>query len=422
MPTMPPAPDERPLSSRTRPDARPPRRIGAPRAPEAGPVVDRRPPAGGDPPPDPRSFHVPAPGTERPSERERERARARVGEPVVPAPGAPPSGPVSPEAPVPELTPRPWYRRVRWKRVLAVTAAFVVLLFAFCGWYAYRTYRKLERVEVSQVLSDGGGGGTNYLIVGTDTREGLDPDMDNADVVIGGGVSGSRSDTVVLLRMTSSGNLMLPIPRDLYLPIAGTGEENRINTAIQGGPERLIQTVQQSLGLPVHHYVEIDFAGFLDLVGALGGVEIDFDTPAFDPKSGLDIKEAGLQELDENQALAYVRSRTYTRVMLDGSQVVDGRGDLGRIERQQTFLRAVMHQAGGTRNPFTLARIGNAIAGNLRVDDSIGFFDALGLARKLGGLNPETVELPTNPIRTSGGAAVLVLEKPAADDALARFR
>jgi LCP family protein required for cell wall assembly len=297
----------------------------------------------------------------------------------------------------------------------------VVLLFAFCGWYVYRTYQKLERIPVSDVLSEGAGNGTNYLIVGTDTREGLDPGMDNADVVIGGGVSGSRSDTVVLLRTSSSGNLMLPIPRDLYLPIAGTGDENRINTAIQGGPERLIQTVQQSLGLPVHHYIEIDFAGFLDLVGALGGVEIEFDTPAFDPNSGLDIKEAGVQDLDQNEALAYVRSRTYTRVMLDGSHVVDGRGDLGRIERQQTFLRSVMHQAGAARNPFTLARVGNAIASNLRVDDSIGFFDAIGLARKLSGLNPETVDLPTNPIRADNGAAVLVLEQPAADAALARF-
>jgi LCP family protein required for cell wall assembly len=427
MPPMPPAPDELPTSSRARPDPRPPRRVAAPGPPGAGAVRARRSSGADDLPPDPRSFHVPAPGA-APTRDQVPGPRDRAAVPVAPAspPGAPPDAPgydvPGPDAPGPGITPRPWYRRVRWKRVLAGAATFVLLLFAFCGWYVYRTYRKLERVEVGQVLSDGGGGGTNYLIVGTDTREGLDPDMENADVVIGGGVSGSRSDTVVLLRMSSSGNLMLPIPRDLYLPIAGTGEENRINTAIQGGPERLIQTVQQSLGIPVHHYVEIDFAGFLDLVGALGGVEIEFDTPAFDPKSGLDVKEAGLQELDENQALAYVRSRTYTRVMLDGSTVVDGRGDLGRIERQQAFLRAVMHQAGGARNPFTLARIGNAIASNLRVDDTIGFFDALGLARKLGGLNPETVELPTDPIRTRGGAAVLVLEQPAADDALARFR
>jgi LCP family protein required for cell wall assembly len=297
----------------------------------------------------------------------------------------------------------------------------VFALVAFSGWYAYRTYQKLERIEVGAVLSPGSGGGTNYLIVGTDTREGLEADVGNADVVFGEGVSGTRSDTVMLLRITDQGNLMLPIPRDLYVPIAGTDDTNRINTAIQGGPERLIQTVQQSLGLPVHHYVEVDFAGFLELVDAIGGVEIEFDAPAFDDHSGLVIDAAGWQTLDKDQALAYVRSRYYTRV-IDGEHVVDGRGDLGRIERQQTFLRSVMSQAGESRNPFTVARVANSVASNLRVDDKLGFFDALGLARKLSGLNPETVELPTNPIRTRGGAAVLELEEPAAEEALARFR
>jgi LCP family protein required for cell wall assembly len=214
---------------------------------------------------------------------------------------------------------------------------------------------------------------------------------------------------------------MLPIPRDLYLPIAGTEKTNRVNTAIQGGPERLIQTVQQSLGLPVHHYVEVDFAGFLELVDAIGGVEIEFDAPAFDDHSGLLIEQPGWQTLDKDQALAFVRSRYYTRVV-DGKNVVDGRGDLGRIERQQTFLRSVMSQAGESRNPLTVARVANSVASNLRVDDKLGFFDSIGLARKLSGLNPETVELPTKPIRTSGGAAVLVLDEPRGDEALARFR
>jgi LCP family protein required for cell wall assembly len=396
---------ERPRARRS--DPRPRTRPAAP-GPVAGDPRRVAPPvaATGELAADPRSFHVPAPGS------------VPVEAPPLAPGGPPPSGPTPPPS-APRSGSR--FRRIRWKRVLAITTAIALALVAFSGWYVYRTYSKLERIEVGAVLSGSSPSGTNYLIVGTDTREGLDPDMENADVVIGGGVSGSRSDTVVLLHTGPDGNRMLPIPRDLYLPIAGTGETNRINTAIQGGPERLIQTVQQSLGVPVHHYVEIDFAGFLDLVGALGGVEIEFDTPAFDPKSGLDIREAGLQELDEDQALAYVRSRTYTRVMLDGSHVVDGRGDLGRIERQQAFLRAVMHQAGAARNPFTVARVGNAIAGNLRIDETIGFFDAIGLARKLAGLNPETVELPTDPIRTSGGAAVLVLQ-PSAEEALARFR
>lgn len=329
-------------------------------------------------------------------------------------PGAPDAAPA--DAPPPRRR-----RRLRWKRVLAVAVLVIFGLAAFSTWYAFRIYQKLERVEVGAVLTPHSGDGTNYLIVGTDTRDGLDADMNNADVVFGEDVSGTRSDTLMILRLTGDGAQMLPIPRDLYLPIVGKDSPSRINTAIQGGPERLIQTLQQSLGLPVHHYVEIDFAGFLGLVDAIGGVDIEFDAPAFDEKSGLVIDEAGMQTLDKDQALAFVRSRSYTRIV-DGKQVVDGRGDLGRIERQQIFLRAVMSQAGQSRNPLTLSRIGNSVAGNLRVDDKIGFLDSIRLARKLSGLDPETVELPTSPIRTSGGAAVLVLKEPGAEEALARFR
>ena len=148
---------------------------------------------------------------------------------------------------------------------------------------------------------------------------------------------------------------MLPLPRDLFIPIVGGKGRDRINTAIQqGGPVSLIQTVQQSLGIPVHHYIEMDFVGFLELVDAVGGVVIDFDAPAIDLNSGLDIKTAGPHKLDRDQALAYVRSRHYTRI-IDGKKVVDPTADLGRIERQQVFFRAVMSKVGDTRNPLTSA-------------------------------------------------------------------
>ena len=296
-----------------------------------------------------------------------------------------------------------------------------VLLAVLSIGYAWKTYQKIEKIPVASVLTPESGDGTNYLIVGTDSREGLDEEVANRDVVVGEGVSGARSDTIVLMRVGEGGNRMLPIPRDLWLPIADTKGNQRINTAIQGGPSRLIRTVEQSLSLPVHHYVEIDFAGFLDLVDAVGGVTIDFDAPATDPKSGLDIRAAGPQRLDKDMALAFVRSRTYTRVV-NGKPVVDPTADLGRIQRQQTFLRAVMHEVGSTRNPVTLARIGDAIASNMKVDDALGFRDSIGLARKLAGLDPETVDLPVTPTRTNGGADVLLLKQPSATAALDRFR
>jgi len=274
-------------------------------------------------------------------------------------------------------------------------------------------------VPVKSVLSEHTTGGTNYLIVGSDSREGIASDDPNAEV-FGDDSGPERTDTIVVLHVGADGNLMLPLPRDLFIPIVGKGRD-RINTAIQGGPERLIQTVQQSLGIPVHHYIEMDFVGFLELVDAVGGVVIDFDAPAIDENSGLDIKTAGPHKLDRDQALAYVRSRHYTRI-INGRKVVDPTADLGRIARQQEFFRAVMSKVGDTRNPVTLLRIAEGVAAGLHTDDAMGFGDMIGFARKLSRLNPETVELPVKPTTTAGGAAVLLLSEPAAQAALDRVR
>jgi LCP family protein required for cell wall assembly len=306
-------------------------------------------------------------------------------------------------------------------RVALVLGALVIALAGTGVWYAWKTFRKIERIEVAEVLTAESGAEVNYLIVGTDSRDGLDDDLANRDVVVGDGVAGQRSDTLVLMRVGAGGNRMLPLPRDLYLPIADAKGSERINTAIQGGPARLIKTVQQSLSLPVHHYVQIDFAGFLGLVDAVGGVTIEFDAPAYDDKSGLDITTAGPHKLDKDMALAYVRSRAYTRIV-DGKHIVDPTADLGRIQRQQTFLRAVMAEVGATRNPITLARIGDAIATNMKIDDALGFRASISLARKLAGLDPETVDLPVTPSRTKAGAEVLLLKQPNATEALDRFR
>ena len=270
------------------------------------------------------------------------------------------------------------------------------------------------------MLSPGTGDGTNILLVGSDSREGIDAGTENAGYIIGEPVSGERSDTTLLLRVGDGPPRFLSLPRDLWLPIAGTGREQRINTAYSEGPATLIRTVQESLGLPVHRYVEVDFVAFSEVVDALGGVTLDFPYPASDPKSGLDVPVAGPVELDGAQALAYVRSRTYTEVV-DGTTRVDPTGDIGRVQRQQAFLRAVLGDAAGSRNPLTLNRVLGALSGGVRIDDGMGLWDAIGLARALRGQAPESVELPVYGFRTSGGAAVLGLAD-GADAALARFR
>jgi LCP family protein required for cell wall assembly len=335
-----------------------------------------------------------------------------------------PPPPPRPRAPAPATAGRPPGGRRRFRirpRVVVALLLLLPIVVVLLGllWANWK-FSQIERVDVSQVLDAEGGGGTNYLIVGSDSREGIASDDPDAGAFLGGDAGGQRSDTIMVLRTAGDDSTLMSIPRDLFVTISGTGEEGRINGAYNQGPAALIQTVKDNLGIPIHRYMEVDFVTFADLVDAVGGITIEFPNPAFDTQSGLNVEQAGPVELDGREALAYVRSRNYTEI-INGEQVTDATADLGRVVRQQQFLREVMSAAGDSRNPITLMRIGSAVSGGLRIDDDMSLFDALHLTWDLRGLDPEPVELPTIPDRTPGGAAVLLLGD-GSDAALDRFR
>jgi len=272
---------------------------------------------------------------------------------------------------------------------LVALGVVLVLLAGEVGWfYANYQWNKVERVDVdvdgTSVLA-GDSGGFNYLLVGTDNRP---------------GIAGNRSDTMLVLRTDDGPARLLSIPRDLLVQIPGRnsdGERSRINAAYNDGPAALIRTVQEAVGIPIDRYIEINFTSFGGLVDALGGVTINFENPAFDTKSGLDVKESGPVKLNGEQALAYVRSRTYTEV-IDGTPVTDPTADLGRVQRQQVFLQAVLAEAGSSRDPFRLNEIGTSLLDGLRVDNHMELIDALRFAWVMGQLSPERTELPVNPV------------------------
>jgi len=295
--------------------------------------------------------------------------------------------------------------------VLLLAALVVVLARGFVA------YRSIERVDLSAVLDPVSGDTVNYLLVGSDSREGLDPTLDIGGT---GTVTGKRSDTIIILRVGPDGSAMMSIPRDLWVTNARTGRQGRINGAYNAGPANLVATVKTNLKVPVNHYMEVGFASFVGMVDALGGIVIDFPHPAFDTHSGLYIDTAGPARLDGRQALAYARSRHFTE-KVDGRQVEDPTGDLGRQQRQQTFLRTALGEVGRSRNPIALLGVTESLSSGLVIDDSTGLFDLIGLARKLSGSQPTTVVLPTKPARKNG-AAVLLLAQPGADAALAGFR
>ncbi len=337
-----------------------------------------------DLPHDPRSIHVGAEGVSP--------------EPVAPAHGEPP------------LKPRRGFPL--GKLVLGLFTVLVVVTIVFAGM-AWGSWRDVERVELDGVMVSSPGG-TNYLVVGTDSREGVAADTENAGVIFGDGVAGERTDTIAVLRIEDGAVSLLAIPRDLYLPIDG-GAPSRINAAFAvGGPASLIRTVQDELGIGIDHYLEVDFAGFLGLVDALDGITVDFPYPARDPKSGLDIPVAGPVELDSSMALAFVRSRSYTE-LVDGAERSDPTADLGRVQRQQQFLGALFAELGQTMNPFTLLDALDAVAGNVRVDTELSLTDAARLGLAVRGSTPATATVPTTPSVTGSGAQVLLLDAGAGE-------
>lgn len=314
-------------------------------------------------------------------------------------------------------------RRPKLRRLLLLTSIFVpvLLVLATVGGYLYAKsiFDKIEKIPLADVLSPGGAG-TNYLIVGSDSR--------SLEDMVGAGLNpeafedggGQRSDTMLLLRFVDGGAKMMSIPRDLYVPIAETDGSNKINAAYNGGPRRLILTVQQALGVPIHQYMEVDFVSFAKLVDALGGITIDFPNPAFDTNSGLDVRQAGPNHLDGPQALAFVRSRHYVEV-IDGQERSDPTADLGRVVRQQQFLKAVFGELGRSKNPFTLAKAASATTGGLRLDDTLGLVEAIQFAWRLRSLDPVPVALPVENGSNRSGSVLFRVE-PGADAALAQFR
>ena len=220
---------------------------------------------------------------------------------------------------------------------------------------------EVERIEtVADVLDTAHSAFVNYLFVGSDSREGVDPsDPDYANVGSASEIGGERGDTLMVLHYVKrSGTVsLISLPRDLWVAIGSGSREQRINTAYQLGPDVLIRTVQRALGIPVHHYVEVNFRGFKDIVDAVGGVEICVEHPSRDRHTGLFLRR-GCSTLDGVKSLAYARSRHFEQKSDNGWRI-DGTADIGRTGRQRLFVQALATSAvaGVGDNPFVAGRV-----------------------------------------------------------------
>jgi LCP family protein required for cell wall assembly len=322
----------------------------------------------------------------------------------------------------------------RWpRRLLIGLNIFVALCIVAAGsGYLYLRWRfgQINTVSFADgVLDDETKGEPmNVLMVGSDTRANLSAAECRRHCVDENGnrVTGQRSDTLMILHADPEAGrgAILSIPRDLWVPIAGTGRNQRVNTAFENGPQQLIQTLTAALGIQIDHYVEVDFVAFRALVDAVGGVPIYVPAPARDRYSDLSIPEPGCVTLNGDQALAWVRSRHF-QYYESGRWREDPRSDFGRILRQQDFIRRLMKRAisKGIRNPIRLNRMISIATKNLTIDDAMSTKDIFRLGSQFRSLDPASVQMYTLPVVNAnvGGAQVLRLDQAKAAALIAEF-
>ena len=264
----------------------------------------------------------------------------------------------------------------------------------------------------------------NYLVVGSDSRAGANPDSpDFGSIGAIGAAPGRRSDTIMVLRFNPKTGeaAILSIPRDLWVPIAGTGKSNRINSAYTKGNATLIDTIEQNLGIPINHFIDVDFYGFKDLVDALGGVTIFFDLPTRDKNTGLNIPTPGCVNLSGIDSLRYVRSRHFQQEV-NGRWHEDQSSDFGRIARQQDFIRKAATKAfsKASGDPLAVAQLVRAALKAVHPDATLNLQSMADRLSSLGRADIVTYTLPASGDRI-GGADVLRMDTAHALPLLAFF-
>ena len=303
-----------------------------------------------------------------------------------------------PSPPAPART-----RKPRWGRRILIGAALVslVALTAVVGMGIWID-SSLHRVAVFSEYANrpAAGDGTNWLLVGSDSREGLTPEQ-QAELTTGDDMGNGRTDTILVVHIpglfSSAPTTMVSIPRDSYVDIPGYGSD-KINAAFaEGGAALLAQTVEEATGLRLDHYAELGFGGFAAVVDALGGVDVCPSDPIDDELAGINLP-AGCQTMDGRNALGYVRSRATPRA------------DLDRMIHQREFMSALLSRAsspGVWLNPWRWYSVPHAAVAALTVDDGAHAWDLARLGWALQG-STKTLTVPIGEFTGNSSGSVVV--------------
>ena len=295
-----------------------------------------------------------------------------------------------------------WRRWLRPKRIIGVLAVIVALvLVAGVGTYFYLN-SKIARsnILVNYVGRPSAGSGTNWLIAGSDSRQGLTAKQERLFSTGALDASGNgRSDTIMILHIPAGGGkpLLISVPRDSYVDIPGYGM-NKINAAFSyGGPALLAKTIQNDTGLYINHFMDIGFGGFVHVVDDVGGVRMCLVHKLRDRASGLYLPR-GCHTLNGQQALAYVRDRHDFATQ-----------DLQREQDQRIFLSALlkkMTSLGVVLNPFKALPAASGVVDTLTVDKGTSLYQLLRVAEAMRSPQTTTVPIANANYLTSAGDAV----------------
>ena len=309
----------------------------------------------------------------------------------------------------------------------------VLALVAAGGLYGYLRYRfdQIHKVAVPSLSTAAAAAGAPYnvLLVGSDSRQGESASQ-ASQFGSAGVVTGQRSDVIKIVHIDPGAGTarILDIPRDTIVPLSGTplsyGRINRINVPFGMSADALVQTIQNTFGIPIAHYVEISFTGFEGAVDAVGGVYLDFPYPARDAYSGLNVTQTGCQLVGGTTALAVARARHY-QYYKNGYWQYDPSSDFGRIQRQDGFLKALVNQAESRYNPLTVNAFLGSVVHDLTIDDTFSLADLVSLSQRYHAFSPSTLQSYTLPAYSVGYWSsfgdVLFVKEPDAQAAITQF-
>lgn len=286
--------------------------------------------------------------------------------------------------------------------ISSIVLVAMLLVLAVAGYFYTRyRYDQLHKFNVGALAAQADSQPTNILLVGDNCRSCLNGKQTNA-FGSGSEVGGGRSDVLMVLHLNPSNDSasLLSIPRDTWLPIPGSNDQIRVDDALNHGPTALVETVEQDLGIPINHYVELNFDSFQSVVQALGGLDMYFPVPVYDAYSALNVPTPGCHSLNGFQALAVVRAR-HMYYQENGTWYYDGNGDLSRIVRDHEFLRVLASSVAkkGLANPITDNSLMGALAPQLAVDSKLSLPTMVNLILTFHSVDPNKIPEYTLPVQ-----------------------